>query len=81
MNIEAQKKNILLEFHTQFSELPVVFRERVCEECNYSVPTFYRKIRGKGIQALSKAEREMICGIGEELVNELFNTIFGDNRK
>lgn len=40
MNIEAQKKNILLELHTQFSELPVVFRERVCEECNYSVPTF-----------------------------------------
>lgn len=81
MNIEAQKNNILLELHMQFSELPVMFRERVCEECNYSVPTFHRKIRGNVIQALSKAEREMIRCIGEELANELFNTVFGDNKK
>ncbi|MET3878743.1 hypothetical protein [Chitinophaga sp. OAE865] len=60
MTIEAKQKNILLELHTEFSKLPVMFRERVCEECNYSVPVFYRKIRG----TLSKAERKMIRYIG-----------------
>ncbi len=81
MSIEDPRNNTLLELHTEFSKLPVVFRERVCEECNYSVPTFYRKIRGNGMQALSKAEKVMIRRVGEELVNELFNTVFRDNRK
>lgn len=88
MSIETQKKNILLELHTEFSRLPVLFRERVCEECNYGAPTFYRKLRGndklvegKLIPALSKAEKKMIRGIGEELVNGLFSAVFKDSEK
>lgn len=67
MSIKSRPVNILLDLHTAFSKLPVLFRERVCEECNYSTPTFYRKMRGidkrvdgKLIQALSKAEKEKI---------------------
>ncbi|MEZ2443362.1 hypothetical protein AB6805_16680 [Chitinophaga sp. RCC_12] len=84
MSIETQKKNILLELHTEFSKLPVLFRERVCEECNYSAPTFYRKMRGnegKGVPALSKAEMKRIRSIGEELVNGLFSAVAGSNQK
>lgn len=88
MSIETQKKNLLLELHTEFSKLPVLFRERVCEECNYGAPTFYRKLRGsdrlvdgKLIPALSKAEKKMIRGIGEELVNSLFSAVFRDSEK
>ena len=88
MSIKSQPTNILLEFHTEFSKLPVLFRERVCEECNYSTPTFYRKMRGidrrvegKLIQALSRAEKEKMREIAEEVTNGLFTSIFGVKEK
>lgn len=69
--------NVLLDIHTQLSGLPVRFRERVCEECNWSTPTFYRKMRGrdkpnpnekgKVIPALSNAEKQKIIEIMEEV--------------
>jgi len=84
MSIKSHPVNILLDLHTTFSKLPVLFRERVCEECNYSTPTFYRKMRGmdkrvegKLIQALSKAEKEKIREIAEEVTNGLSTSIFG----
>jgi hypothetical protein len=61
------------------SKLPVNFRERVCEECNWSIPTFYRKVRlmdttdneGKTITALSNAEKEMIQDVMKEVYDQL----------
>lgn len=54
-----------------------MFRESVCEECNWSNPTFYRKIRTKDTASpqppnrittkISKAEREKIIEIGTKL--------------
>lgn len=88
MSIKSQPVNILLDLHTKFFKLPVLFRERVCEECNYSTPTFYRKMRGmdrrvedKLIQALSKAEKEKIREIAEEVTNGLLTSIFGVKEK
>lgn len=84
MSIKSHPVNILLDLHTKFSKLPVLFRERVCEECNYSTPTFYRKMRGmdkriegKLVQALSRAEKEKIQEIAEEVTNGLSTSIFG----
>jgi hypothetical protein len=52
----------------------VSLRERVCEECNWSVPTFYRKARlkdkeedGQVVYALSNAERAMIVKVLKEV--------------
>ncbi len=88
MNIESNNKNILLELHTELSKVAVLFRERICDECNYSTPTFYRKMRnndkrvdGKLVQALSKAEKAKIREIAEELTNNLFTSIFGIKEK
>lgn len=88
MSIKSHPVNILLDLHTKFSKLPVLFRERVCEECNYSTPTFYRKMRGmdrrvegKLIQALSRAEKEKIREIAEEVTNGLSTSIFGAEEK
>jgi hypothetical protein len=62
--------NILNELHVFFMDLPIRFREEVCTECSWSLPTFYRKMRGidkpdehnKGriIPAFSNAEKEGI---------------------
>ncbi|MGO4291187.1 hypothetical protein [Chitinophaga sp. RAB17] len=72
----SNAQNVLLNLHTLLSRLPVSFREKVCEECNWSVPTFYRKVRlkdikekdGKVIYALSSAERAMILKVLQEVV-------------
>lgn len=61
---------MLLDIHSTFSKLPVTFRELVSEECNWSTPTFYRKMRGRDkpdpnnkgkiLPALSKADKGAI---------------------
>jgi hypothetical protein len=88
MSTDVKKISILLEMHTTFSKLPILFRERVCEECNYSVPTFYRKLRskdrevdGKIVRVLSKAEKEKIREIAEEVTNGLVAFIFEPQEK
>lgn len=70
MDKKAPAVNILLAFHTAFSKLPTNFRELVSDECNWSIPTFYRKMRGKDrihsndrsklLPAISNAEKEAI---------------------
>ena len=49
-----------------------------CEECNYSTPTFYRKMRGvdrridgRLIPALSNAEKQKIREIWEGVIGAL----------
>lgn len=72
------KNNVLNAYHDIFSNMDAVFRYRVCEECNFSIPTYYRKIRcknklddkGRFIPALSNAEYDKICEIAEEVKNE-----------
>ncbi|MDR6569935.1 hypothetical protein [Chitinophaga ginsengisegetis] len=70
--------NVLNKLHAAFTTMPIRFRERVCEECNYSNPTFYRKVRGvntvenrKVIQVLSNAEKAKIREVAEEVRHEL----------
>lgn len=68
IKIPSGHSNPALDLHTLFSALPTTFREYVCEECNWSTPTFYRKIRTKDtvdpensrqlVSAISKAEKE-----------------------
>lgn len=70
--------NVLFRLHTEFTNVTLRFRERVCEECNFSIPTFYRKVRGHDkvidgrlILALSKAEKDKIKEIGDSIKDEL----------
>jgi len=88
MSSDIKTLNALLEMYTEFAKVPVLFKERVCEECNYSTPTFYRKMRsidrrinGKLVQVLSKAEKGKIREIAEEVTNGLFTSIFGVDEK
>lgn len=82
MNKKVTEPNVLKQLHNEFTNLPVLFRNRVCEECNYSTPTYYRKVRGKQklvdgrvIPALSNADREKIKEIGESVKDYLINSI------
>lgn len=76
-SILTSQSNTVLGMHTFLSALPIIFRECVCEECNWSTPTFYRKIRTKDtvdpgnkkrvISAISNAEKETIKKIIKKL--------------
>lgn len=67
--------NCLSELHNVFTYTPVFFRERMCEECNWSTPTFYRRMRlmndrngdSRGAAALSNAEKTMMKKVATEI--------------
>ncbi|HEY0611531.1 MAG TPA: hypothetical protein VGD35_17790 [Chitinophaga sp.] len=52
--------NPLQHIHYHLMELPQTVKKRICEECNWSLPTYYRKVKGGEI---SNAEKEKIIVI------------------
>ena len=75
--------NILKDSHEQFAELTILFRDAVCEECSWSIPTFYRKMRAidkqsssrknKIIPAISNADKEKIVQLNDKLLKGLWD--------
>jgi hypothetical protein len=71
--------NVLHDLHSRMINLPIHFRERICAECAWSVPTFYRKMRTftkatagttdkeKITPVISNAEAEKIIEVVDEL--------------
>jgi hypothetical protein len=59
--------NLLKELYLLFVVLPNSFRDKVLEECSWSVPTFYRKMRDS--RSMSNAEKEKVLQIALEQVN------------
>jgi hypothetical protein len=57
--------NILNCLHPTLINLPIQIRTLVCQECNWSIPTFYRKVRSgrNGKVLISNAEKEKILAI------------------
>lgn len=71
--------NLLQAIYSITESFPHKFREKVCEECNWSTPTFYRKMRQEnksGVQGknkkpqLSNAEMEKIVNVFDEVYTE-----------
>ncbi|QJB29913.1 hypothetical protein HF329_00755 [Chitinophaga oryzae] len=79
--MKKEKQNILFNLHEVYSKMAANFRNKVCEDCNWSMPTFYRKMRTKvprnsliklkGRDHLSLAEERRIAEIKDE-INESF---------
>ncbi|WP_298736174.1 hypothetical protein [uncultured Chitinophaga sp.] len=60
--------NPLQHIHYQLMELQQTVKQRICEECNWSLPTYYRKVKNGEI---SNAEKEKIIVI---VYDQLRNT-------
>lgn len=71
----SKHPNCLSDLHGVFTRTPVLFRERMCEEYNWSTPTFYRKMRlindwdkdSRGTTTLSNAEKAMMKKVAAEI--------------
>lgn len=68
----SSSDNILKEIHAKLIAFPNEFRDKVGVECNWSMPTYYRKMRVENsTSALSNAEREKIIALLGESLAEL----------
>lgn len=63
--------NMLSDIYSKLMDFPIFFRDKVGEECLWSTPTFYRKL--KNIANLSNAEREKVISIFDESFKELWD--------
>ena len=62
---------MLSDIHTRLLELPNRVRDRICQECNMTIPTIYRKMRARDkvtkfnrvVPALSNAEKRAIIKV------------------
>ena len=63
-------ENMLNDIYSQLLEFPTLFRDDVSEECSWSTPTYYRKVKdGKN---LSNAEKDKIAAVLDETFKNLW---------
>lgn len=80
--MSKETPNLLFSIHEKFSGMAALFRERVCQDCNWSTPTFYRKMRAKeGRGAADKAKQSSFLSSAEkkrivEIMDEVYNTFW-----
>lgn len=71
--------SILKKIYIELSEAPFYFRERICFECNWSYPTFYRTLRkqptfskvGQILPEVSNANKDKIISVLGEILKVL----------
>ena len=63
--------NLLHVTHVLFMQAMNGFRDKVVEECGWSVPTFYRKMRDQ--KSLSNAEKDKILQIALQCVKHQYD--------
>ena len=75
-NTNQTERNLLNDFHLAINHLPILLRNKICEECGWSIPTYYRKCRsGMGAgKTYSKAEEQMIMSVYLSTLQEAFDT-------
>jgi hypothetical protein len=61
-------ENMLSDIHFRLTMLPTLFKQKVGEECSWSLPTFYRKLRQSA--TISNAEREKIMDVFDLVFTE-----------
>lgn len=67
---DSSSANMLKDIHSRLIEFPNEFREKIGEECLWSVPTYYRKMKSE-TSSLGNAERDKILTILNDSLTEL----------
>jgi RNA polymerase-binding transcription factor DksA len=74
---QMTSSNLLNDFHIKTINMPITLRNTICEECGWSIPTYYRKCRGnaKNGIAYSNAEEKMILDVYLETLRKAIRLI------
>lgn len=68
--IGSNPENMLFDIHCSLTAFAIMFRDKVGEECSWSTPTFYRKM--KDPCSISNAEKEKIAAVLDETFRNLW---------
>jgi hypothetical protein len=71
--LQSEPANLLHDIYQRFINSSLLLREKVCEECSMSIPTFYRKMRPEVSQRqpISNAEKDAILKMAQLVVKDL----------
>lgn len=79
-NLPLDNGNILNDLYPKIVNLPIYVRNRIMVECDWSMPTFYRKMHSKPcfgghktFRPFSNAEKDKIIAIFKEALLEMLN--------
>lgn len=76
----VSNSNMLFELYTSLFNSSIEIRNRICTQCNWSLPTFYRKMKIDSPKEkpeemsqfpFSNAEKEMIITLFDALLTEI----------
>lgn len=73
----SRTTNLLNDFHSAVNRLPIVLRNRICEECGWSIHTYHEKCKVKfeGGKAFSRAEELIILTVYLQALQEAFDQV------
>ena len=73
----SRTTNLLHDFHATVTRLPIVLRNRICEECGWSVHTYHEKCRMmfEGGRAFNRAEELIILTVYLQVLQEAFDQV------
>jgi len=74
---DQETSNLLNDFHLTVTHLPTVLRKEICKECNWSIPTYYRKCRTKqqDKRIYDKEEELKIMSVYLQILQAAFDQI------
>jgi hypothetical protein len=77
MGMASQTTNLLNDFHSAVALMPIVLRNRICEECGWSIHTYHEKCRMKfEVQRVfDRAEELIILTAYLQVLQEAFDQV------
>ena len=71
--LQPEPVNLLHDIYYHLTNAPIILREKVCQDCSISTPTFYRKMRvdTSQRQPLSNAEKDSIIKMAGLVIKEM----------
>lgn len=72
---EASSMTMLENLHKHFENAGRAFKDRVCQDCEFSNATYYRKISSPKYSSLTRAEKDRVLEIAEYIVGKLNDCI------
>ena len=70
-------ENLLNDFHSTMSRLPIVLRDKICEECGWSFHTYHAKCREKveAGRTFSREEELTILTVYLQTLQDAFDQV------
>ncbi|QJB34086.1 hypothetical protein HF329_23480 [Chitinophaga oryzae] len=66
-----RQPNMLRQIHQEINSFISVYRQAICQECDWSTPTYYRKLRENENPELSIMETKTAISVGLSITQNI----------